>query len=447
MKPHPTPSPRPHSHIAPLRVAIAGGGLQGLELCWLAAAAGWETLLLDARATPLALPLAHRFLRADVTALAPSAEAALCTVDLLIPATENPHALAALTDWCRRHGLPMAFDPEAYAVTACKLRSRELFQRLGTPIPPPALADAHGAPFPLLAKPAQGSGSHGVRLLADHAALLAAFPLGTATPHWIFEAFCPGPSFSLEVCGTPGAYRTFAITDLFMDAAYDCKAVAAPTTLPAAAARQLAAEAVRQAEALQLHGLMDVEAVLEPDGALRVLEIDARFPSQTPMAVYLATGVNLAVQLAACFLPGLTDGNPQAIWQRRCRLEHVRSDGVCLYEGGEGMLPRFGPLERVPHFHGADEALVGFRGKGRRREWAATLVFSVADTAEHTDADGQPQEASPAKALERKRRHCLQALRRAYALRAHVPSAPAPLAPLAQPALKVPTPRHIAPRN
>ncbi|WP_370809489.1 hypothetical protein [Bilophila wadsworthia] len=56
------------------------------------------------------------------------------------------------------------------------------------------------------------------------------------------------------------------------------------------------------AEMLRLHGLMDLEVIQTPEG-MRVLEIDARFPSQTPTAVWLSTGVNLAEHLAACFFP------------------------------------------------------------------------------------------------------------------------------------------------
>ena len=41
-----------------MRVTIVGGGLQGVELCWLARKAGWGTLLVDERPAPPALRLA-----------------------------------------------------------------------------------------------------------------------------------------------------------------------------------------------------------------------------------------------------------------------------------------------------------------------------------------------------------------------------------------------------
>ena len=52
-----------------MRVTIVGGGLQGVELCWLARKAGWETLLVDERPSPPALRLADVFAQCDVTKL------------------------------------------------------------------------------------------------------------------------------------------------------------------------------------------------------------------------------------------------------------------------------------------------------------------------------------------------------------------------------------------
>ena len=98
-----------------MRVAIAGGGLQGVELCWLARKAGWETLLVDRRPAPPALRLADGFVQADVTRLeAEGREAAerMAGADIVIPALEDAAALEALGAWCARRGLPFAFDPD-----------------------------------------------------------------------------------------------------------------------------------------------------------------------------------------------------------------------------------------------------------------------------------------------------------------------------------------------
>ena len=53
---------------------------------------------------------------------------------------------------------------------------------------------------------------------------------------------------------------------------------------------------VKIAELIELKGIMDVE-VIDDEGILKVLEIDARIPSQTPTVVYHSTGVNLLEEL------------------------------------------------------------------------------------------------------------------------------------------------------
>ena len=226
-----------------MRVTIVGGGLQGVELCWLARKAGWGTLLVDERPAPPALRLADAFAQCDVTKLGGSdvltrkVEHQILGTDIVIPALENAAALAALDGWCTRKGVLFAFDPFAYAVTSSKLRSRDLFLRCGTPIPQPAArADTKG--FPIIAKPSEGSGSRGVRLLRDEAELRAYIPEGFDAEGWVLESYCPGPSFSLEICGTPGNYRIFQVTDLLMDEAFDCRGVVAPTgSLPSSCER------------------------------------------------------------------------------------------------------------------------------------------------------------------------------------------------------------------
>lgn len=373
-----------------MRVAICGGGLQGVELCWLAHRAGWETLLIDKRPNPPALHLADSFLQLDLTTLATSDRHTLASVELVFPALENAAALAALDRWCTNRGLPCAFDATAYAVSSSKLRSRDLFQAVGTPIPQPCLTPV----FPLIAKPSGGSGSRGVHLFHSEDELTACFPAGLHTPEMLFESYCPGPSYSVEICGTPGAYTTFQVTELSMDAVFDCKRVVAPPLTAAVPEAEIAAEARRLAEALHLRGLMDLEVIVTSEG-LRVLEIDARFPSQTPTVVYLSTGVNLAERLAACFLPEsqILPENDGTV--RHVIYEHISCNGKHLRTHGEHLMSEHGPLRRIPGFFGADEALVGGLPDSACADdgscvsleplpehWVATLMFTGASAEE-----------------------------------------------------------------
>ena len=143
-------------------VAIAGGALQGLETAYLARKAGYETLLLDRRPDAPARGICDRFAQVELTdseALTPALESA----DWVLPATENAPALSSLVAWCRKRGMPLGFDPGAYATTSSKSASNALFRRLGLPTPAPWPECS----FPVLAKPDGKSGGEGVEVLSD----------------------------------------------------------------------------------------------------------------------------------------------------------------------------------------------------------------------------------------------------------------------------------------
>ena len=225
--------------------------------------------------------------------------------------------------------------------------------------------------FPLILKPSGGSGSRGVRLIRDAAEWAGLLAQGFDPEGWIVESWYPGPSYSLEICGTPGHYRVFQVTGLLMDEVFDCRGVLAPSDAPPAAIREMETHVVKLAEALRLRGLMDLEVILAPDG-LRVLEIDARFPSQTPTAVWLSTGWNLAEYLVSCFIP--YEPGPVRESPRCVRYEHVcRAQGGGIACRGEHVMAEAGPLQALPEFFGADEALLG--GDFPSGAWAATLMF------------------------------------------------------------------------
>jgi len=75
----------------------------------------------------------------------------------------------------------------------------------------------------VLAKPDQSSGSRGVRVFRDSAALTKAFPSGPPPRAWVLEEFVDGSQHSLEVIGRPGNYRALQVTDLYVDEEFDPK--------------------------------------------------------------------------------------------------------------------------------------------------------------------------------------------------------------------------------
>lgn len=353
-------------------VAIAGGALQGLEVTYLAKKAGYDTVLLDRNRHAPATGLCDKYVAIDLTD-SDALTKAVSGVDLVLPATENVGALDSLVEWCRASGTPLAFDPSAYAVSSSKSTSDALFHRLGIPAPAPW----PNCTFPVLAKPDGESGSKEVEVFPDLAKLEERFD-SIPPPGRVLQEYVTGPSYSIEVVGSPGYHTPLQITDLEMDSDYDCKRVLAPATLSSDLSSLFEGFAATLAEAVNLTGIMDVETVLQ-DGRLLVLEIDARFPSQTPIAVYHSTGINMVERLATLFI-ALDEGDIDSAPSREQRgsvLEHIRVYDGQLSVCGEHIMIQDGPLRLVKDFFGADETLTSYElGK---RDWVATLMITGAD--------------------------------------------------------------------
>jgi len=351
--------------------AVVGGNLQGVEAAYLARKAGWQVRVVDRNSRAPASGLCDSFVQLDV-AQTKGLSAVLRDVDLVIPALEDDDALAALTRWSRQAGAPLAFDPAAYAVSSSKLKSNELFTRLGLPLP----VAWPECGLPVLAKPSRSSGSRGVQVFRDFDSLQHQFSAALPPPDWVLQEFIEGSLHSLEVIGVPGNYRALQVTDLYMDESYDCKRVVAPSELPPERAAQFERLSLSIAEALKLHGIMDVEVVLNQEG-FKILEIDARLPSQTPTTVYGSTGQNMVQTLGELFT-GKSTAAPSAPQTLRGTVyEHIRVSPEALETKGEHIMTRSGPLDLRPDFFGADEAITNYNPA--RKTWVATLIISGPD--------------------------------------------------------------------
>jgi len=132
---------------------------------------------------------------------------------------------------------------------------------------------------------------------------------------------------------------------------------------------------VRLAEGLGLTGLMDVEVMVAGETP-KVLEIDARLPSQTPTAVYWSSGLNILEALARTVLDGrlpAIDREPR----RACVYQHVHAGDGRLRVLGEHVMGTARPLALVPGFFGAHEALTDYAPGDP--VWSATLI-TLADS-------------------------------------------------------------------
>jgi len=385
-----------------VRLLVVGGKLQGTEAVYLAAKAGWETVLVDRREAPPAAGLADRHVVADIVADEALSQALVTACDAVLPACEELTTLEWLADRVPAWGVPLLFDLDAYRVSASKLASQRLFAELDVPRPLPWPSCG----FPAVVKPDSASGSEGVSVVADEAQLSAALTRLVAGGHRpVVEEYVAGPALSLEVLAWDGHAVPLQVTGLEFDAGYDCKRVVAPVGEaegPAAAGpggscawdRAAApgtlvafdAAAARLAAGLGLNGLMDIEVMVggaEP----KVLEIDARLPSQTPTAVYWSSGLNIVELLgetARRGVPPRVDRAPR----RACVYQHVHAHDGLLEVAGEHVMGNAAPLQLVEGFFGVDETLTDYR-RGARA-WAATLIATGADVA---DARARADEA------------------------------------------------------
>lgn len=350
-------------------VAVIGGKVQGIEACYLAKKAGWQVRLIDKRAVAPAEGLCDSFIQMDVQR-DKDLQRALVDADFILPALEDDLALERINRWAGKEGIPCAFDINAYHVSSSKLDSNRLFQELNLPIP----GLWPESRFPVILKPDKGSGSRGIHICKDVTDLSKRFPVPGMTDGLIVQEFVKGNSYSLEVFGFPGSYRPLQVTDLYMDADFSCKRVAAPTELCSAMRKEFENMSVSMAEALGLKGLMDVE-VVHNEGCLKILEIDARLPSQTPITVFWSTGLNMVELLGKLFTNPCGEFSfPELITDITLGVvvEHITVTEKRLEIAGEHILGGQGSLRFHEDFFGADEAITNYSPD--RKQWVATLI-------------------------------------------------------------------------
>lgn len=357
-----------------MRVAVVGGKLQGVEAAYLAKKAGWEVFVVDKKSRVLASKIGDHFCVIDVTHI-DEWLMFLKKIDLVIPALENKEALDCLVRSAKYLNVPLLFDEQAYSISSSKITSNEIFKRLSIPAPMPWPRCS----FPIIIKPSGASGSEGV-IKVENAQALKRWQAKKSIADMVIEEYLAGPSYSLEVIGYQRVYKALQITEIQLDTQYDCKRVLGTAVLTKGQKESFEHIAFSLAAFINLNGIMDVEAILH-EGQLKILEIDARIPSQTPTAVYHATGINMVEVLGNTFVQGKPWRNFVITERRGVIYEHIRVNGDNLEVLGEHILPDAGePLQLYTGFFGADEALTTYsQGK---REWVATLIITGADMLE-----------------------------------------------------------------
>jgi len=349
---------------SPIKLAIIGGKLQGVEACYLAKKAGFFSILIDKKENPPAKGMCDKFIQADICKADKELIALLKSVDFVLPAMENAVTLAALRKLTGE--LNIVFDFDAYAITSSKMKSDLLFRENNIPAP----AHYPGGAAPYIAKPVYGSGSSRVTFLAT-AANAATFLANCDNPSgWIVQEYLVGKSYSIEVIGQPGNYKTYPITEIHVDKNYDCCMVTCPCNeLTDEQKASFSDTAIKLAEVLKLKGIMDVEAILL-GGEMKVLEIDARIPSQTPTVVYKSSGINLLEELVqnADLKPGAAahaNASGHVGLARPASVEHlevtITPDGNTVQPYGEGIMANCAPLTLYNNSPSTDELITDYK--------------------------------------------------------------------------------------
>ena len=347
-------------------VAIVGGNLQGVEAAYLAKKAGWEVLLIDKNPQAAASLMCDRFLPLTIRAKR-DLDKAFKQVELIIPAIENNSVFGILKEWSLETGIPLAFDMEAYAISSSKKRSNQMFKDININAP----KSWPQCDFPIVVRPDGQSGSRGVKIIHNEKELAANFSIKNALNQMVAQEYLEGPSYSIEIIGTPSNYTPLQVTELHMDSDYDCKRVLAPCGLDPVLVNEFEQMAIRIAEHIQLKGLMDVEVILH-DGQLKVLEIDARLPSQTPTAVFQSTSINMVKLLEELFLTGKMNIN-NTNQSQTAIYEHIKVTNDQIEVLGEHIMSGIGPLKLFQGIFGADEVITNFHPD--LNEWVAALIL------------------------------------------------------------------------
>ncbi len=344
-----------------MKIVILGGKLQGVEASYLARQAGYTSVVIDKNKRVPASGLCDDFCCGDVCDAAFLSD--VCAdADMVLPALENQDVLRHVCNTAKEEGLPLLHDESAYAISSSKQRSNNLFSQMGIPIPKPWPQCG----FPVIVKPSGQSGSKGVQLVESERQMQ---DLKQTAESIVVQQYLQGPSYSIEVLGDGKRYVALQTTELFMDEQYDCSGVMTPAQIPETVERQLRGEALSIAKKLQIKGIFDVEVILH-EGMCKVLEIDARLPSQTPVTVFHSTGVNMLELLCKSkYVPwGFPREKPVLYQQIHVQGKQAR---VC----GEGMMAKFGPLRIRKNFFGAPTAITSWR-KGSD-EWVAAMIYEA----------------------------------------------------------------------
>ncbi len=360
-----------------MRLCIIGGKLQGIEASYLAKKAGYETLLVDKIPSPPAKNLVNEFHHLDV--FSDEIDGVLESSDAVLPAVENMDVLKRIEKLCDKHNILFLHDSASFNISSDKKKSQALFEKTKVPHPKVFKPTDHMHFFPLIVKPSCASGSVGVMKIHNESELQDALnSLSSYGENIVTQEFVDGTALSLELIGNGGSCLPFLITGLEFDESYSCKRVYTFDAIPESVRDQYVDFSLRIAHELGLKGLMDTQSIVDSQGVPKMIEINARLPSQTPTVVYKSTGLNLLQLLYEAMYTGELP-NVTAKAKKSVAYQHIMIQDNCLYVKGEHILIGSDSLELKNDFFGAEEAITNMDEDAPKRGLGgvATLIVSA----------------------------------------------------------------------
>lgn len=340
-----------------MNVLVIGCKLQGTEVIYLAKEAGWHVTAVDHNHDACGACLADTFICCDVN----EQDKMLLIFkesDIVIPAIEDENVCSRILQYGEMTDTPVLFDKDAYFISSSKERSNELFEKLGLPLP----GKYPECGFPVIVKPDNRSGSEMVECVDNEEQLREYMKKYEGSDQPVIQEYLSGRSFSLEVLRINGKSVYPLVTEVIMDDKYDCKRIVAPAVISDDELNQMYDIAGKLDKALNIEGIFDIE-VISDNGKLKLLEIDARVPSQTPISVYHASGFNMIKWLVEQKLFGKTD---TAIAKKQvCMYQQISVTPECIRVYGEHIMSERSNLARIKGFFGADEAITDYKDSSK----------------------------------------------------------------------------------
>ncbi|MDR0198622.1 MAG: 3-methylornithine--L-lysine ligase PylC [Methanomassiliicoccaceae archaeon] len=365
-----------------MRIAIIGAELHGIEATYLAKKAGFETFVIGKKEGAPALSMADDYVIMDPVAPESNVMRVLRKCDAVLPACENVRMLTRLNKILEFSNLPLLFDIDAYLISSSKNASNAMMEKIGVPTP----RKWQDCGYPVIVKPSSQSGGAGVTIAHNDKEVNEGIGkiMGMGDEPLIQE-YVSGKCISVEVIGDGHNFKSFAVNEGRLSENYDCKMVkCSPNILRAEVEREFRHIAEKMAEIIDLGAVMNVEAIITEKG-LKVIEMDARIPTQAPTAVLAATGVNLLKEMTE----PVRRGRPR--WDKRASAyEHfIISEGK-MATCGEVEFAKMRAPKILRGLFGSDEMITDYEPGAA--VWRCGMINSAASNEE----------------LETKRRLCIE---------------------------------------